>query len=89
MRLIVSLVSFTLLASNVIAGDIDANDVPSQCQDVCAPVVSLTSMCDKKTSDDDTDEINCVCKDPRAAKNLPICDACITKYSKDGSDNGM
>ncbi|OQE31285.1 hypothetical protein PENSTE_c001G00478 [Penicillium steckii] len=75
------------LATYVVAGDVDANDLPSQCRDACAPVVSLTSSCDSKTSDDDTAELNCICKDPRAAKSLPECDACISKYSKDGRDN--
>ncbi|KAJ5098649.1 hypothetical protein N7532_005650 [Penicillium argentinense] len=75
------------LASYVVAGDIDANDLPSECKDVCASVVSLTSSCDKKTNNDDTAELDCICKDPRAAKSLPECDACITKYSKDGRDN--
>lgn len=77
------------LATYVVAGDVDANDLPSQCKDVCAPVVSLTSSCDSKTNDDDTAELNCICKDPRAAKSLPECDACISKFSKDGRDNGM
>ncbi|KAJ5599501.1 hypothetical protein N7450_000568 [Penicillium hetheringtonii] len=75
------------LATYVVAGDVDANDLPSQCKDVCAPVVSLTSSCDSKTNDDDTAELNCICKDPRAAKSLPECDACISKFSKDGRDN--
>jgi hypothetical protein len=84
-----SLLYIFALTSYVVAGDVDANDLPSQCQDVCAPVVSLTSSCDKKTHDDDTSELKCICKDPRAAKSLPECDACISKYSKDGRDNGM
>lgn len=83
-----SLLYIFAFTSYVVAGDVDANDLPSQCQDVCAPVVSLTSSCDKKTNDDDTAELNCICKDSRAAKSLPDCDACISKYSKDGRDNG-
>lgn len=83
------LISILALASYVVAGDVDANDVPSQCKDVCAPVVSLTASCDKKTDDDDTAELNCVCKDPRASKSLPLCDACLTQYGKDGRDNGL
>ncbi|KAJ5397439.1 hypothetical protein N7509_005552 [Penicillium cosmopolitanum] len=82
-----SLLYIFAFTSYVVAGDVDANDLPSQCQDVCAPVVSLTSSCDKKTNDDDTAELNCICKDSRAAKSLPDCDACISKYSKDGRDN--
>ncbi|KAJ5279613.1 hypothetical protein N7478_004985 [Penicillium angulare] len=87
MRFYFSVLPVFLLASHVIAGDIDANDVPSECKDVCAPVVSITSSCDKKTSEDDTAELKCICDDPRAAHSLPLCDACMTKYGKDGSDN--
>ncbi|KAJ5152214.1 hypothetical protein N7492_010509 [Penicillium capsulatum] len=87
MRPSVLLVSTLSLASSIVAQDIDANDLPTQCKDVCAPVVSLTASCDKKTSDDDTAERNCVCKDSRAAKSIPVCAACLTTYSKDGGDN--
>ncbi|KAJ5242995.1 uncharacterized protein N7469_001322 [Penicillium citrinum] len=58
------------LATYVVAGDVDANDLPSQCKDVCAPVVSLTSSCDSKTNDDDTAELNCICKDPPSSKEF-------------------
>lgn len=88
MRPSVLLLSTLSLASYVVAGDVDANDLPTQCQDVCAPVVSLTSTCDKKTSEDDHDETSCICKDSRATKSIPMCAACLTKYGKDGSDNG-
>lgn len=80
--------ALAFIVSLAAAGDIDANDLPTECKAVCAPVVSLTASCDSKTSDDDTAEINCVCKGKNAASILPMCDACITKYSKDGSDNG-
>lgn len=77
------------LAASVVAQDIDSNDVPSQCTDVCASVVSLTASCDKSTHDDDTAERKCVCDDPDASKSVPNCAACLDKYSKDGKDNGI
>lgn len=89
MRSSVLLLSVLSLASSVVAQDVDASDIPTQCKDVCAPVVSLTASCDKKTSDDDNAERNCVCKDSRAAKSIPVCAACLTKHGKDGSDNGL
>ncbi|OGE49429.1 hypothetical protein PENARI_c021G03789 [Penicillium arizonense] len=75
------------LAASVVAQDVDSTDIPSQCKDICAPVVSLTSTCDKKNNNDDAAEIKCVCNDPRASKNIPDCAACLDKYSKDGKDN--
>jgi hypothetical protein len=79
----------SLLASLATAGDIDANDLPSQCKQVCAPIVSLTASCEAKIHDDDTAELNCICKDSKAASSLSMCDACISNYSKDGRDNGL
>ncbi|KAJ5345285.1 hypothetical protein N7452_003289 [Penicillium brevicompactum] len=79
--------ALALFISLAAAGDIDANDLPTECKEVCSPVVSLTASCDAKTSDDDTAELSCVCKGKNASSILPMCDACITKYSKDGSDN--
>lgn len=80
--------SVLALTASIVAQDVDSNDVPSQCQDACAPVVSLTSSCDR-TSNNDTAERKCVCNDSRASKSVPNCAACLDKYSKDGKDNGI
>ncbi|OGE55400.1 hypothetical protein PENARI_c004G02645 [Penicillium arizonense] len=79
--------SVLALAASVVAQDVDSSDIPSQCKDVCAPVVSLTSTCDKKASNDDAAEMKCVCNDPRASKSVPDCAACLDTYSKDGKNN--
>lgn len=83
------LFSALALAASVWAQDIDSNDVPSQCKDACASVVSLTARCDNSTHDDDSAEMKCVCDDPGASNNVPNCAACLDKYGKDGKDNGM
>lgn len=83
------LFSALALVASVLAQDIDSNDVPSQCKDACASVVSLTARCDNSTHDDDSAEMKCVCNDPGASKNVPNCAACLDKYGKDGKDNGM
>lgn len=75
-----------LLAAIVVASNID--DVPQQCHDVCAPVVSLASSCEDRSDDDDDDELNCICNGSDASTNIPMCDACITNYGNDGRDNG-
>src|SRR4051812_17565277 len=72
-------VSLSLLAS-LAAGDIDANDLPSQCKQVCAPIVSLTASCVAKTHGDDTAELNCICKDSKAASSLSMCDAVMLVF---------
>ncbi|KAF5864638.1 hypothetical protein ETB97_007196 [Aspergillus alliaceus] len=78
----------TLIAAAVVVGtDIDSNDIPTQCQQVCAAVVSLTATCDRKT-DDDKQEQDCICKDSQAPTSIPLCEACIAQNSRDGHDNG-
>ncbi|KAE8392516.1 hypothetical protein BDV23DRAFT_151026 [Aspergillus alliaceus] len=77
----------TLIAAAVVVGtDIDSNDIPTQCQQVCAAVVSLTATCDRKT-DDDKQEQDCICKDSQAPTSIPLCEACIAQNSRDGHDN--
>ncbi|CRG91210.1 hypothetical protein PISL3812_08258 [Talaromyces islandicus] len=82
-----------LLAAVVVASNID--DVPRQCHDVCAPVVSLASSCDDASDrtngddDDDDDELNCICNASNASTSIPECDACITEYGNDGRDNDV
>ncbi|KAB8072602.1 hypothetical protein BDV29DRAFT_158379 [Aspergillus leporis] len=87
MHLSQSVLCTLLLAFITTGADIDANDVPSQCQQVCAPVVSLTASCDRNTNDDDRQEIDCICKDSKAPTSIPLCEACIAQNSRDGHDN--
>lgn len=79
------LASFASLAA---AAEIDSDDVPSQCQEVCAPVVSLTASCDARYDDDDRGEKNCICSDSTSATNIPLCASCISQFSHDRDDNG-
>lgn len=80
--------SVLALTASAVAQDVDANDIPSRCSDVCAPVVSLTANCDRNSTDDAA-EMRCVCNGPRASTSVPECAACLDQYSKDGRDNGM
>ncbi|GAB1199306.1 hypothetical protein APSETT444_008652 [Aspergillus pseudonomiae] len=83
-----SILIFSVLAfaGSIVAQDIESSDVPAQCKDVCAPVVSLTSTCDSSNTDEAA-ELKCVCDDPQASTSIPNCAACLDKYSKDGKDN--
>lgn len=79
--------SALLLASLAAAAEIDSDDVPSQCQEVCAPVVSLAASCDAQYDDDDRGEKNCICSDSTSATNIPLCASCISQFSHDRDDN--
>ncbi|QKX57742.1 uncharacterized protein TRUGW13939_04862 [Talaromyces rugulosus] len=88
------LFSGLLLVAVVVASNID--DVPHQCRDICAPVVSLASYCDDRSDrinedndDDDDDELSCICNGSDASTSIPMCDVCITEYGNDGSDNDV
>ncbi|THC96743.1 hypothetical protein EYZ11_003801 [Aspergillus tanneri] len=77
-----------VLGSVVAAVDVDINDVPSQCRQICDPVASLTASCDRKNQDD-TQELDCICKDSKAPTSIPLCEACIAQNSRDGHDNEL
>ncbi|KAF2251133.1 hypothetical protein BU26DRAFT_276623 [Trematosphaeria pertusa] len=78
--------AFTLAAIGL-AQDVDSNDVPNQCQAVCASVVSLTSSCDQQN--DDRAELDCVCQASGADTQVPLCAACVSQYDSDGNDNDV
>ncbi|KAF7680059.1 hypothetical protein GT037_001710 [Alternaria burnsii] len=61
-----------------LAQDVDNDDVPMQCRDVCASVVTLTRDCDNSTNDDAA-ERQCVCNAQNANTAIPLCAACITQ----------
>ncbi|CZT25280.1 uncharacterized protein RCC_11008 [Ramularia collo-cygni] len=76
--------AFTSLA---FAQDVDYNDLPSQCTQVCDPVVRLTQQCDQGRSD--ADQLSCVCQATNAAALLPACEACYAMFDSDGHDNDV
>ncbi|EON66533.1 hypothetical protein W97_05778 [Coniosporium apollinis CBS 100218] len=78
----------TALTVRIAAQDVDYNDLPSQCQSVCAPVVELTQRCDQQHSSDDAGQLNCVCAANNATAVIPVCEACYAMFDPDGHDNG-
>lgn len=87
MHLPTTLALSALLLASFVAADVEDDEVPKECKEVCAPVVSITESCDNKT-DDDKKETECVCKGKDMSSILPLCDACIAQNSDDGHDNG-
>jgi hypothetical protein len=66
------------LSAISLAQDVDNDDVPMQCRDVCASVVTLTRDCDNSTNDD-VAERQCICNAQNANTAIPLCAACITQ----------
>lgn len=84
-----TLAGLAALAIHASAQDVDYNDLPSQCQSACAPVVSLTQQCDQQyNDDDDAGQLQCVCSAQNATMVIPLCEACYAMYDSDGHDNG-
>jgi hypothetical protein len=93
-QLILPVLTTILSSMAVRAQDIDYNQIPARCRDVCNPVAALTQYCDRidddnnnDNDDDDDDYIGCVCNYPNANFQVPLCEACIRSVETD--DNGM
>ncbi|KAI4650989.1 hypothetical protein J4E93_003347 [Alternaria ventricosa] len=59
-----------------LAQDVDRDDVPQQCRQVCDSVTRLTRDCDNSTNDDMA-ERQCICNGQNANTAVPLCAACI------------
>lgn len=87
------LLTTLLTISTLINADIEADEIPFQCQNVCAPVVSRSSECDKNTADDHAEK-QCMCEMEGAEGVLPRCEACIGRFygevgGRGPHDNGI
>lgn len=76
-----------LLLDIAVGQDVDYDDLPTQCQGVCGPIVNLTQRCDQSTNND-LDQLNCVCSTNNVNVTLPVCEACYAMFGSDGHDNG-
>ncbi|PKX96470.1 putative GPI anchored protein [Aspergillus novofumigatus IBT 16806] len=73
-----------MLASNVaLAAELERDDVPNRCWDVCSPVVGIAQQCDNTHRDDDRAEMNCICDWNQAPTLVPLCEACISQFRND------
>lgn len=88
--------SILALLGNVVdtLADLESNEVPKQCKQVCDSVVQRSQKCDNDTHDDHSEK-ECMCKLKDASTVVPQCEACVAKYHSEVSnhsdphDNGM
>lgn len=66
------------------AQDVEADNVPSQCQSACSSLISSTANCDNGRSDEE--QLNCVCSANNASTEVPNCAACISMYGDQDND---
>ncbi|KAH8430803.1 putative GPI anchored protein [Aspergillus melleus] len=72
-----------MLAGKVaVAAELDRDDVPNRCWDVCGPVVGTAHRCDGM-HDRDRAEMDCICDWNQAPSLVPLCEACIADYRAD------
>jgi hypothetical protein len=82
-----------ILAAGVLAGslasaaEIDRDDIPAPCQQVCFPLVTLAAQCDRDNRDNDRAELDCICNAAGTREQLPVCDACVRQYDSDSDDD--
>jgi len=65
------------------AQEIEQNDIPQQCTQLCSQVVTIARDCDNRFNNDDNGENNCICTAPNASTLLPACEACVRQYDTD------
>lgn len=80
--------SSLVLLGNVVGtlADLEPDEVPKQCQQVCQSVVQRSQQCDKNTQDDHAEK-ECMCKLKDASTVVPQCEACVAKYHSEVSDH--
>ncbi|KAH7116978.1 hypothetical protein B0J11DRAFT_106087 [Dendryphion nanum] len=77
------------LSSLGLAQDVDNDDIPVQCTAVCSAVVALSRTCDAQNNDNDPAYLNCVCNTVNANSIIPLCEACVSQFDSDRSDNDV
>lgn len=65
---------------------LDREDVPSQCQDICRPVVEISDSCDAQHDDDDQ-ELSCICNANNMSTQIPECELCIRPFHQQDDDD--
>ncbi|KAH7413619.1 hypothetical protein DE146DRAFT_626758 [Phaeosphaeria sp. MPI-PUGE-AT-0046c] len=60
----------------VAAQKVEQDDIPSQCNSVCADLVSTAQRCDNQ-NDDDNAELQCICSSQNANTLVPDCELCV------------
>lgn len=63
-------VLFTLAALGY-TQDVDNNDIPQACRNVCQSVVQLTTDCDRRIDDDSVAYRDCICQAPMPGTTCP------------------
>lgn len=70
----ISLLSAVLVVAA--AQRVEQDDIPWECNDVCANLVSTAKRCDDSTNDDNA-ELQCICTAQNASTLVPNCELCV------------
>ena len=83
-----TLFKIALLFSFGAAQDIESDEIPEACQDLCSGAVTLSTNCDD-SNDDDTAELNCVCTGENAQSLFSDCVSCTKAQGEDDNSSGL
>lgn len=77
-----------VLLGNVVGtlADLEPDEVPQQCKQVCNSIVERSDHCDRTTHDDHAEK-ECMCKLENASTVVPQCEACVAKFHSEVSDH--
>ncbi|KAI1502423.1 hypothetical protein F5X99DRAFT_161506 [Biscogniauxia marginata] len=70
------------------AQDLELDDVPRACQQVCQDIANLTSTCDQQ-NDDDNAERTCICNANNAQSQATSCAACAKANGQNDNDSDI
>lgn len=78
------LVGTLLFATFGTTQDVDLDDVPRVCQQVCQDITRLSDDCDRNNNDDAA-ERDCVCNAESAQQQASNCAACVKANLQNGN----
>ncbi|KAF7586186.1 hypothetical protein BBP40_009315 [Aspergillus hancockii] len=85
---LLALAGLMLLSNIAMGAELERDDVPNRCWDVCGPVVGTAHRCDSIHHDNDRAEMKCICDWNQASPLIPLCEACIAQYRSDRNSRG-
>ncbi|KAF1918785.1 hypothetical protein BDU57DRAFT_511532 [Ampelomyces quisqualis] len=82
-----TLSTFSAILAVVAAQKVEQSDIPSQCNNVCADLVSTAQRCDRENNDNDPAELQCICTSQNANTLVPDCELCVRQNNRDNDND--
>lgn len=63
--------------------EVEEDDIPDRCWEVCGKVVGLSHSCEGRFYHNEGAQKNCMCNWHGASELIPLCDACVREHRND------